>query len=394
MEALQHLAGGSTRIATDAKDALIWLDDVSDDPAVSEAGLVQLQGGEDEYERWADVEKFLLPETLLSMKPESEASDDVAADMDGLHIDQEDMESASESSRDSNELRTHTPSSPRSAYSASSPAVMHSSPYKGAKTPPMPVNGRVGHMKTYSNGSFKTGESASVVPLNYKRLFNYIVWRINHGQQYSGTLSNDLDTFILLTNDDRKRQIAQRFGIRAKRLEQLRDIVAREDREYKNRQTVLKKEIEAKNEDESDDEEEVLLKRAPKGPKDGVQTQKIWDPNSYGRKQPTLTGPAPAPASAPTPVPVPRTALPPPHTSINSSLRGGRGGRGNMRGGPANGRGNFGPRSVNSNIPRQPQPQKREVYDPSKPIDPDSFSRPVTAASPARGHRRKLWEPN
>ncbi|KAK3061189.1 hypothetical protein LTS18_006821, partial [Coniosporium uncinatum] len=244
MEALQHLAGGSTRIATDAKDALIWLDDISDDPSISEAGLVQLQGGEDEYERWADVEKFLLPETLLSMKPESEASDDVAEDMDGLHIDEEDMESASESSHDSNELRTHTPSSPRSAYSASSPAVLHSSPYKGAKTPPTPVNGRTGDMKTYSNGSFKTGESASLVPLNYKRLFNYIVWRINHGQQYSGTLSDDLDTFILLTNDDRKRQIAQRFGIRAKRLEQLRDIIAREDREYKNRQTVLKKEIE------------------------------------------------------------------------------------------------------------------------------------------------------
>lgn len=47
-----------------------------------------------------------------------------------------------------------------------------------------------------------------------------------------------LESFIFLCNDPAKAGLAKGFEVRCKRLEQLRDAVGREDREFKNRQAV------------------------------------------------------------------------------------------------------------------------------------------------------------
>jgi hypothetical protein len=198
--------------------------------------------------------------------------------------------------------------------------------------------------------------------------------------------------------------IAQKFGVRAKRLEQLRDTVAREDRELKNHLTIYnmevnpkppvanekaspekvspkkelvlpkhspKSSVDSKDEVDSDDEDVVLLKRAPRGPQAQANSNpRVWDPNDFGR------------------------------ANQQQSPRGGgaRGGRATPRGrgGPVRGRGAFAPRGA-SYVPPGPAfrapPAPRANADPNQPLDPDSFTRPVPRASTVRG-RRKLWEPN
>lgn len=229
------------------------------------------------------------------------------------------------------------------------------------------------------------------VPLYLQPLFNHIMWRINKEANPDAAL----ESFILLTNDTTKQAIAQKFGIRAKRLEQLRDAVAREDREFKNHLTMHKLEIESaatkeglqtapkiterpksspameRKPDVSDDEDVVLFQRVPRGPASTTNGQRVFDPNEFGR------------------------------TNQHHSPRGGRGGHVQTRGrgGQAfRGRGNsnFTPRG-GAYIPPAPAfrapPAPR--HDPNQPIDPNSFARPAPKVGPVRGGgRRKLWEPN
>ncbi|KAF2141112.1 uncharacterized protein K452DRAFT_327331 [Aplosporella prunicola CBS 121167] len=323
-------AGGKT--SADATEALMWLDDVTSLPEVHQAGLVQLQGGDEMYTRWADVEAFLLPETLLSMPEEvDEPSDDDSPD-------------------------TKTPESPRSVAS----------------------NARTNKTNGTTNG--KHHRAKSTVPPAMQPFFNHLIWRIHHEQNPNFPA----ESFILLTNDPKKQAIAQRFSVRAKRLEQMRDIIGREERDYKNRQAFLKREekeektlkVEAEEKDASDDEEEDEVVFKSRGssvsrPKSGQQ--QVLDPDDFGRSRAVAPPVAPAAPAAP---------------------RGGRGGgRGGFRGGrgaasaaaPSTPRGGGGG-GRGEGTPRPAEP-------PSGPIDPDSFTRPAPAVRTLRGGRRKLWEP-
>lgn len=195
----------------------------------------------------------------------------------------------------------------------------------------------------------------SVVPALLQPFFNHVIWRIHHEQ------NPDIppESFILLTNDPRKQAIAQRFSVRAKRLEQMRDIIGREERDFKNRQAWIKKEeqeaIAPPNELKSEDEDEVVFKRTPAS-KSKAGQQPVFDPNEFGRSQ-----------HAPTP------------------RGGGRGGRGAHRG-----RGNF--TTPAPSTPRAPATAPRSA-EPTGPIDPDSYARPPPVTRSLRGGRRKLWEP-
>jgi hypothetical protein len=76
------------------------------------------------------------------------------------------------------------------------------------------------------------------MPVRLQPLFNYILWRIHQELNPAAAL----ETFIFLCNDPSKTIAAKGFDIRSKRLEQLRDVVGREDREYRNRLSLLSKE--------------------------------------------------------------------------------------------------------------------------------------------------------
>ncbi|KAJ4343732.1 hypothetical protein N0V87_000012 [Didymella glomerata] len=388
LTALHRLKNGNERVNADAREAVKWLDEITS-ASGDTADRVILEGVDEAYSTWEEVEKFMLPETLLSM-------DDSESDDDDYHEDLESSFNALDMSDETSMSSTHsledatpkTPDSPRSMMSKSKAAGQEAATKKehGNSTASESPD------RTARNSSESTRGARSpkrAVPTYLKPLFNHVLWRINKESNPDAALAS----YILLTNDPTKQMIASKFGIRAKRLEQLRDTVAREDREYKNHMTLHKIESESnmakknapvtpkaverpksshsaqeKTEEGSDDEDVVLFQRAPRGPAAITNNQRVLDPNEFGRATP------------------------------QQSPRGGRGGHVAPRG-----RGMPSPRGRGAFVPRgayvAPAPQVRAPpaprHDPNAPIDPNSFARPGPRASPARGGSgRKLWEPN
>lgn len=353
------------------------------------ADRVLLEGVEEQYNTWEEVEHFMLPETLLSMDDSESEDDDYHEDLESSFnaLDMSDETSMS-STHSLEDTAPKTPESPRSLLGKSKTAEYEDSTRKEDKNAmPLTSPDRTARNSTDLPSGERSPKRA--VPAYLKPLFNHVLWRINKESNPDAALAS----FILLTNDPTKQMIASKFGIRAKRLEQLRDTIAREDREYKNHLTLHKIESESnlakktapatpkaaerpksshsnqgKPEDGSDDEDVVLFQRAPRGPAATTKTQRVWDPNEFGRAKP------------------------------QQSPRGGRGGSVVLRGRgmpSPRGRGSFVPRGayVPPGPPARGPPTPR--LDPNAPIDPNSYARSVARASPARGGGgRKLWEPN
>ncbi|KAF1933815.1 uncharacterized protein M421DRAFT_51217 [Didymella exigua CBS 183.55] len=388
LTALHRLKTGNDRVSADAREAVKWLDDITSSSADA-ADRVVLEGVDEAYTTWEDVARFMLPETLLSMDDSDSDDDDYHEDLESSFnaLDMSDGTSMS-SAHSLDDAAPKTPDSPRSMMTKSNVAGQEAATDKehlNAIASDSPAR----TARNISEPSRGASSPKRPVPAYLKPLFNHVLWRINKESNPDAALAS----YILLTNDPTKQAIASKFGIRAKRLEQLRDTVAREDREYKNHLTLHRIESEStmakKNApptpkaaerpksshsiqdrpgEGSDDEDVVLFQRAPRGPAAITNTHRVWDPNDFGR------------------------------ANQQQSPRGGRGGsiapRG--RGAPSpRGRGAFVPRGAY--VPPGPQvrPPPAPRHDPNAPIDPNSFARPMPRASPARGGSgRKLWEPN
>jgi hypothetical protein len=383
---LHRLKNGTERINADAREAVKWLDEITSVPG-DIANRVQLEGVDETYTSWAEVEKFLLPQTLLSMEESESEEDDYHEDLESSFNALDVSDESSMSSTHSLDEAPKTPESPRSFMSKSIKSADEAEHKDRAAVLRRESPDRAVRKSPDTTDANKLPKGT--VPVYLQPLFSHILWRINKEDNPDAAL----ESFLLLTNDPTKQVIAQKFGIRAKRLEQLRDAVAREDREYKNHLTLQQLETqtsavgtvpvapraverpqsspvnELKPEIDSDDEDVVLFSRAPRAPAADLKAQRVIDPNDFAR------------------------------TNQHPSPRGGRGGhmppRG--RGGPPpfRGRGNFAPRGAY--VPPGPTfrapPAPR--HDPNQPLDPNSFTRPVVRGSPVRGGRgRKLWEPN
>lgn len=262
---------------------------------------------------------------------------------------------------------------------------------------------------------------SSGVPVKMRPLMNYILWRIH--QELDPIAA--LESFIFLCNDENKAKVGQGFGVRTKRLEELRNAVGREDREFKNRLFLQKKEhlqgtqngVQAPavtapavqpaagitaittdgQIDDGEESDEVVFKPPPKAPAamlpaPSATNGNVMDPDAFGRTPASQRLHAAQQTTTP---PSPRQNHVQPHQSPrgNHALpfapRGSF--RGNIRGSPR-GRGAFAPRGrggfASGNGPRE-----ATGVLPNGQIDPNSFSRPNTGRGGfARGGRR-LWVP-
>lgn len=378
-------------MATDAGEALVWLDDSTSNVP----HLVTLQGGYEKFETWAEVEKFALPKSLFSEEDGGEFEEEMDELADtaeaSLALSTGNMDKhLSMSSADSEATRSATPDSLHSQQSSMSPVSPPESP---VRTPvkPRPQEGKnvvaKGALRSDSaNKRTNNDVSDSGVPPHLRSLFNYILWRVQQEIDPAAAL----ESFIFLCDDPIKAKIAQRFGIRVKSLADIRFVVAREEREFRNRQVVQRKEKEnekvlstatldgknavtdatamevdpAKEEEQSDDEDEVVFKRTPKAPAAMIAAQssprlanKVLDPNQFSR---------------------------------------GSSGRGNARNAAARGGGNGRGRGVAATAAVKPGSGRGDVTAATNghngPIDPNSFSRPSPGGGRARG-ARKLFVP-
>jgi hypothetical protein len=375
---------------------LVWLDDATS----TYPHLVTLQGGFEKFETWPEVEKFALPKTLFSEgdveeEEEQEGGGGMGALCDDLvqnthtKLNIRDA-NLSMSSADTDGSRSPSPSSVHTAHSSVSADC---SPECLPKT-----RGRAHAPKPIGRKAALDDSSSSGVPSHLRPLFNYILWRIH--QELDPVAA--LESFIFLTDDPTKIKLAQRFGIRTKSLADIRYVVAREEREFKNRQVVQRKENEnharpntraaataaaaaatVKEEEpvrpellpvderpapvSDDEEEEVLLKRPPKAPAAMLAQQQspkfnnnVMDPNQFSR-------------GAQTP------------------------GRGGARGGASRGnatRGRGGAHFTHASPSKGATPAKLDLVPNNSggPIDPNSFTRPAANTNKYRGGRR-LWVP-
>lgn len=392
LEELSRQKGAKNRHAEDVRETLQWLDEATS----KYPDVVTLQGADETYEHWAEVERFAVPRTMFSEQDYEPEQDEEAGeeptDMPSskLRLSQQNLD-ASFSSAASDLSRSLSPSSSRSVRSSSSAVSPPTSPSKVAMSPRQ-------NMAAMAEVSSRPQSSSDSVPQPLQPLFNYILWRVH--QEVDPVAA--LESFIFLCNDPRKVNFAKGFDIKTKRLEQLREAVGREDRDHKNRQNLLMRENQIQTSKatepagEQSHDDEVVFKPVPRAPAAMLQKQSnLIDPNTFGR------GPQPKPSvpikDLPNGTPkspraahiVPQRGSPRGAHALpfapRANMRGGGGPRGNFRG-SVRGRGNFGPAHTSTFTTDKPTQDGQ--------IDPDSFSRPDPRAgfSGSRGGR-KLWVP-
>ena len=366
------------------RETLHWLDDITS----KFPNIVTLQGADETYEQWAEVEKFVVPRTLFS---ENDHAEDVATEADSATTPEPASlaklalvgapQKAPASSAGTDGTRSLSPSSfhsQRSSLSAPSPPT---SPIKESAFSTNSVSAQSGPSNTASSSS---------VPSPLQPLFNYILWRIH--QEVDPVAA--LESFIFLCNDQRKVNYAKGFEIKTKRLEQLREAINREDRDFKNRMALLNRDGQngivttpAKQDEDDDDDEdnEVVFKPPPRAPAAMLPKQQqaqpqanVMDPDAFGRNTQSANGQGFSPKQQ--------------HSTPGQAKRGAFpnqfGPRGNNRGtfrGNQRGRGNF-------NAPAFGQSARAEAGMPNGQIDPNSFTRPRGGGYTGRGGR-KLWVP-
>lgn len=338
-----------------------------------------LQGAEETYEKWDEVEKFAVPRSLFS------ETDHIDIEEDDQSLSQLEEQTShklvlsehnlkgSTSSLASGSAHSVAPSSMqslRSSLSAVSPPTSPIKPFSSSTVEPV------------SSGKSDTKRSSSgSVHVRLQPLFNYILWRIHQELNPAAAL----ETFIFLCNDPSKTNAAKGFDIRSKRLEQLRDVVGREDREFRNRQSLLNKEGQqqaavaptAKNAKEP--------KSPPTAPAAMLgQQSAVMDPDAFSRSIQPSTKPAPVAPSSPR-----VNHGQPARAATRGQFRGSPRGRGNAANGAVSARGGFASPNTRRGGASAGQMDGQ--------IDPNSFERPRGGHAPrggaGAGAGRKLWVP-
>ena len=254
LQVLRH--GPDPRSSGDARLAMKWLDELTNQTNSAVGSRVRIEGSQERYEDWSEVRSFMLPKDFLSVesnelaRTETDEDETTIKKISDLCVDDEpDVDVPNPLLTP--EQRIVEPASPVSAYTKYSP-LLSSSPFGEPKAKILaPIgSGRPTHRKTDSNASSvmtlstprpasrQTEDIDDDVPKDLYPFFNHIMWQIKQDP----TTDMGVDSYILLTNDLAKQTVAQRFGIRVKRLDQMRDIVVREDQDLKNRIAMQKRE--------------------------------------------------------------------------------------------------------------------------------------------------------
>ena len=358
-------------------------------------GRVQLQGPDDQYKSWKEVERYLLPSTPLSNSEESQGLDTLSRVLDeNLFIEQhkhqndDDGSTGRSDSRGSSSDLSVTPESIKASMNGSlAVEEKHWSRSTAATLPDAALTGQ-----NSQNASPSVNQS---VPARLRPLLNFVVWRMHHRQ----STDQSSKIYILLTNDPVIQKQAGKFGVRAKLLNQLRKIVSVDEHvvDVKNNKkdestTDLAEgnigETQTDDIDDEEEEEKILFDPTQRPKSSSGPPPNLIDPDHFGR--------GPNPRSPPT------------STRFRGSSQPGRGYRGSPRG-------RFAAQSRNSFVPSIQYPngpaiirggqgsmRGRGFHDDTRfhrsagqrPIDPDSYARPPPSLRRGRTPFRKIWEPN
>ncbi|KAL1845817.1 hypothetical protein Plec18167_009278 [Paecilomyces lecythidis] len=271
LERLHALKRAGSQVAINAREAVRFLDRVTSGKDSISADKVALQGPMEQYETWAEAEKFLLPEFEEDVEATTEEVENVTETQEeperqvktkavGDHVANNDLSQMLLS-----KLNFKKEPDTVSITSTGTHSDSRSSS-RSSRTNPEYGNGHNEvEDSTNTNGHRRSNSqtTGSTVPLALRPLLSALLWRL-HDSPDAASAARSL---ILVTNDRLTQGWAQKFGIATKNIHQLRTAIQYEEKEYKNRCKYVEKTqaTEPKTllsyENESDEDELVFVPR-------------------------------------------------------------------------------------------------------------------------------------
>ncbi|KAK2747388.1 hypothetical protein FQN55_005137 [Onygenales sp. PD_40] len=275
LERLRALKKSGSQVGMNAREAVRFLDRVTSGKHDTPSSKVALQGPMEQFEEWEEVEKFFLPEFEEEAGDYSESDVDVEQPTETFEnqeaqTEQKEAQSLNEMSQMLlSKLNFKKESDAVSVTSGGTQSVPASLASGSSRTSPEYASAKLAPPAELTNGSpnsHRRSASGSVipsVPASIKPLLSAVLWRL-HAQP---DVAPVLNSCILVTNDRTTQTWAQKFGITAKNIHQLRTAIIYEEKEYKNHCKYLEKNqvVEPERllsfEDESDEDVLVFVPR-------------------------------------------------------------------------------------------------------------------------------------
>jgi hypothetical protein len=231
-----------------AREAVRFLDRVTSGKHGIPPSKIVLQGPMEQYETWEEAEQFLLPEF------EEDAEDTLTSDAETEVDASRPAEKHEPGTEQSNEVQSLNEMSQMllsklnfrketDAVSATSGGTRSgpASPTSGSShTSPECTNAelatRAASTNTFEGSHIEgrhrsgSGSAALAAPAGIRPLLSSILWRLHS----KAGLTSSINGCILVTNDRLTQTWAQKFGITAKNIHQLRTAIIYEEKEFKN----------------------------------------------------------------------------------------------------------------------------------------------------------------
>ncbi|KAJ5270064.1 hypothetical protein N7505_005822 [Penicillium chrysogenum] len=241
LERLHALKRAGSQVAINAREAVRFLDRVTSGKDHIAADRVVLQGPMEQYERWEDAEKFFLPE----FEEEPEAIDDaVTNDEPAIQPSVDETVTKNESDdlsqmllsklnfkKDAEAVSITSVGTPSGPGSRASSRSSRTSPECAQHESSNGTKNQKTKSKSTSHQRTISGSVIPTAPTALRPLLSALLWRLHAGPD----ADNSAKTCILISNDRATQVWAQKFGIGVKNILQLRTAIQYEEREYKNR---------------------------------------------------------------------------------------------------------------------------------------------------------------
>lgn len=215
LERLNLLKKDPSQLGQNARKAVKFLDQVTSTPNLSHDPVI-IQGPDDQYLKWSDVESRYVESVIQRDELELDISGKYEESVTKPAAEDEPEKLIQDLSLSSEDIKTSPVSTPPLSPSASDPQSTKTSPETQYAT--------------------ITKHEATPVPPTLRELINFVVW-----YTYESNDQNQPKRSIFLTNSADAAQIAKDFGVKPKTIHQLRASIGSEQPVKKDQQASKKK---------------------------------------------------------------------------------------------------------------------------------------------------------
>ncbi|KAI5287609.1 hypothetical protein KEM54_005872 [Ascosphaera aggregata] len=386
----------NSQIASNAGQALKFLDRATSGKYDIPQTRVVLQGPLEQFEVWEDAQKFFLPEFEEEVIPEKQKDgeeDEIGEekDVEGGDAKKTDKKEESLQIAQLNEMSQMLLSKLNiQKISEMEPVVDNDTSNDTTATDMSSGSGSHGataHNDTEDNSTPTPIFAAPPVPEYLKPLLSCVLWQLHNApssnvvpssQSQSRKLITPLKSWVLITNDWTVRNWAAKYGIQVKTIHQLRTAILYEDKEYKNHVKYMERNQVQQQQQQQIQPEQVVTHTAPTAHLTNGNASRQYHDEETDTSEDELVfiprGPKlNAATTATTTAAKPSTSLSTPRSqSRQKSNSRAASGNGNTPGGLSST-----PISITDSSSLLEAKSSPVVEIPSSPIDPDSFSRNI-----------------